>query len=104
MMQLNPARGVGVRRCGYRDRQLSAASRSPRTMDEDIAVFAGDAEVKEGKVSVTAPEIAENGNSVPIEISVESAMEGDDMVEEVIVLPMATRTPASRPSSSRAQR
>lgn len=56
-----------------------------KTMDEDISAFAGDAEIKEGKITVTAPEIAENGNSVPIEISVDSAMDGDDMVEEVIV-------------------
>lgn len=55
-------------------------------MDEHVSAFAGDAEIKDGKVSVDAPEIAENGNSVPIEVTVESAMEGDDMVEEVLVL------------------
>lgn len=55
-------------------------------MDEAIAAFTGGAETKTGLVTVIAPEIAENGNTVPIEIAVDSAMEGDDMVEEVIVL------------------
>ncbi len=54
--------------------------------DDAVSAFAGDAKVKEGMVSVDAPEIAENGNSVPIEVSVDSAMEGDDMVEEIMIL------------------
>ena len=54
--------------------------------DDAIAAFTGGADVVEGKITVTAPEIAENGNTVPIEVSVDSAMEGDDMVEEIIVL------------------
>jgi len=62
--------------------------------DDAVKAFAGDAEVMEGKVEITAPEIAENGNSVPIEISVESAMEGDDMVEEVLILADGNPNPA----------
>lgn len=56
------------------------------TTDEEIAAFAGDAKVMDGKIEIDAPEIAENGNSVPIEVSVDSAMEGDDLVEEILVL------------------
>ncbi|MEO1329914.1 MAG: thiosulfate oxidation carrier protein SoxY [Pseudomonadota bacterium] len=37
-------------------------------VDEAIAAFTGGAEVKEGGVTLTTPEIAENGNTVPIEI------------------------------------
>ena len=55
-------------------------------MDEAMSAFAGDAEIMEGKVEIDAPEIAENGNSVPIEVMVDSAMEGDDMVQEILVL------------------
>ncbi len=55
-------------------------------IDDAISAFAGDAEIMDGKVEVGAPEIAENGNSVPIEVSVDSAMEGDDMVEEIMLL------------------
>ena len=62
--------------------------------EDAVKAFAGDAEVKEGKVEVGAPEIAENGNSVPIEISVDSAMEGDDMVEEVMILADGNPNPA----------
>ena len=54
--------------------------------DDAIAAFTGGADAKSGKIAVTAPEIAENGNTVPIEVAVDSAMDGDDMVEEVIIL------------------
>lgn len=54
--------------------------------DDAIAAFTGGAEIAEGRITVTAPEIAENGNTVPIEVAVDSAMEGDDMVEEIMVL------------------
>lgn len=56
------------------------------TTNDAIAEFTGGAETKDGKVTVSAPEIAENGNSVPIEVTVDSAMEGDDMVEEIIII------------------
>jgi len=54
--------------------------------EEAIGAFTGGAEVATGRITVTAPEIAENGNTVPIEVAVDSAMEGDDMVEEILVL------------------
>ncbi|SET30772.1 thiosulfate oxidation carrier protein SoxY [Oceanicella actignis] len=38
-----------------------------------IAAFAGGAPVKEGGVEVEAPEIAENGNTVPISVAAEGA-------------------------------
>lgn len=63
------------------------------TTEEAISAFAGDAEVAEGMVEIDAPEIAENGNSVPIEVYVESAMEGDDMVEEIMVLAAGNPNP-----------
>lgn len=42
-------------------------------VDERIAAFTGGAEVGEGGVTLTAPEIAENGNTVPIEVSAPGA-------------------------------
>jgi sulfur-oxidizing protein SoxY len=51
-----------------------------------IAEFAGGKEPGTGKITLTAPEIAENGNTVPISVKVESAMNGDDMVESVLIL------------------
>lgn len=43
--------------------------------DEGIAAFAGGADVAEGGVTLTAPEIAENGNTVPISIDAPGAVE-----------------------------
>lgn len=40
---------------------------------EAIKAFTGGAEVAEGGVDVTAPEIAENGNTVPVEVAAEGA-------------------------------
>jgi len=54
--------------------------------EDAVAAFTGGAEAKSGKITVTAPEIAENGNTVPIEVAVDSAMEGDDMVESIMIL------------------
>ncbi|WP_172294594.1 thiosulfate oxidation carrier protein SoxY [Pseudoruegeria sp. HB172150] len=42
-------------------------------VEDDIAAFTGGAEVGSGGVTLTAPEIAENGNTVPIEVSAPGA-------------------------------
>lgn len=41
--------------------------------DDAIAAFTGGADIAEGGVDLTAPEIAENGNTVPVEVSAEGA-------------------------------
>lgn len=41
--------------------------------DDMIAEFTGGADVADGGVDLDAPEIAENGNTVPIEVSAEGA-------------------------------
>ncbi|NNE51556.1 MAG: thiosulfate oxidation carrier protein SoxY [Sulfitobacter sp.] len=41
--------------------------------DDAIAAMTGGAEVMDGGIDLTAPEIAENGNTVPIEVSAEGA-------------------------------
>lgn len=51
-----------------------------------IAEFTGGAEPQAGRVALSAPEVAENGNAVSITVSVDSAMEGDDLVEAVLVV------------------
>lgn len=43
------------------------------TTDELIAEFTGGAEMGEGAITLDAPEIAENGNTVPIEVSAPGA-------------------------------
>lgn len=46
---------------------------TPETVEEAIAAFTGGAAVKEGGVDITAPEIAENGNTVPVEVAASGA-------------------------------
>ncbi|MGA1614429.1 MAG: thiosulfate oxidation carrier protein SoxY, partial [Lutimaribacter sp.] len=41
--------------------------------EDAIAAFTGGAAVADGGVNLTAPEIAENGNTVPISVSAERA-------------------------------
>ena len=45
------------------------------TADEAIAAFTGGAEVGAGDISIKAPEIAENGNVVPVEVNAPGATE-----------------------------
>ncbi|MDF1670802.1 MAG: thiosulfate oxidation carrier protein SoxY [Roseovarius sp.] len=55
--------------------------------DDDITAFTGGADVGEGGITLTAPEIAENGNTVPIEVSAEGA-------SEILVLATGNPVPA----------
>jgi len=50
-----------------------------------IKAIAAGAEVGTGKIKLKAPEIAENGNSVPISVSVDSPMTADAYVESVTI-------------------
>ncbi len=56
------------------------------TGEELVAAFTGGADVAEGGVTLTAPEIAENGNTVPIEVSADGAA-------EIMVLALGNPTP-----------
>jgi sulfur-oxidizing protein SoxY len=48
--------------------------RANAAADDAIAAFTGGADMAEGGVTLTAPEIAENGNTVPIEVSAPGAV------------------------------
>lgn len=56
------------------------------TVDDAINAFTGGADVADGGVDLDAPEIAENGNTVPIEVSAEGA-------EAILVLAAGNPTP-----------
>ncbi|WP_417689223.1 thiosulfate oxidation carrier protein SoxY [Roseibium sp.] len=62
--------------------------------EEAIKAFAGGAMPAAGKISLDAPEIAENGNTVPVAVSVESPMTADNYVESVIILAEGNPNPA----------
>lgn len=74
--------------------QITPAFASAEDVTKHIMEFTGGKEPAEGKVSLNAPEIAENGNTVPISVSVESAMSGDDLVESVMLVADGNPNPA----------
>ena len=55
-------------------------------VNKAIAEFSGGAEPGEGLITLTTPEIAENGNSVPVSVLVDSPMTEDDHVQSVMIL------------------
>lgn len=65
---------------------VNPASAAAEETKKRVMEFSGGKEPASGKITLKAPEIAENGNTVPISVSVESAMSGDDVVESVIIL------------------
>lgn len=59
-----------------------------------INEYAGGATAETGgPLRLTTPEIAENGNSVPVAISVDSPMTDDDYVESVMILASENPSP-----------
>ena len=48
--------------------------RASAAIDEYVSAFTGGAAVGEGGITIDAPEIAENGNTVPIEVSAPGAV------------------------------
>jgi len=55
-------------------------------VNEAIAKFTGGSTPGTGLISLRTPEIAENGNTVPVEVSVESPMTDESYVESVLIL------------------
>lgn len=74
------ALGVGAAALTMLPISVSAAA------DDAVAAFTGGADVSETGVELTAPEIAENGNTVPISIEAEGAV-------SVLILAAGNPTP-----------
>jgi sulfur-oxidizing protein SoxY len=60
--------------------------RATAAAEDQIAAFTGGAAIGEGGITLTAPEIAENGNTVPIEVSAPGA-------SQIMVLATGNPTP-----------
>jgi sulfur-oxidizing protein SoxY len=71
--------------------QWPAAALAKNDQDELIKKFTGGKEPVKGKVKLDLPTIAENGNTVPMTVSVESPMTADSYVSDVMVV--ADRNP-----------
>ena len=74
--------------------RVTPALASAEDAEKSIMEFTGGVAPGEGKITLTAPEIAENGNTVPISVNVESAMEGDDLVDSIIIFADGNPSPA----------
>jgi len=62
------------------------ASAAAKEAADLIAKFTGGKTAEQGKVSIELPEIAENGNTVPLSVSVDAPMAADNYVSEVLVV------------------
>lgn len=51
-----------------------------------VAAFTGGAAVQEGRITLDLPELAENGNAVPLALRVDSPMTAEDHVRRVLVV------------------
>lgn len=64
---------------------LGMTPAAAKDMDAAMKAVAGDAKPVVGKVSLELPEIAENGNTVPFTVNIESPMSDADYVKSVHV-------------------
>lgn len=71
------AAGVGFAAC------VGEAAATEDAMAEAIRGLIGESEVNRGKVKLELPPIVENGNTVPLTVSVDSPMTGADHVESI---------------------
>lgn len=76
------ASGVVVALAGWNGEVLA----DTKAAAEEIAKFTGGKTAEKGKIAIELPEIAENGNTVPLSITVDAPMTADDHVSEVLVL------------------
>jgi sulfur-oxidizing protein SoxY len=62
-----------------------SARATPATMAAAVREVVGEAEVREGKVTLELPPLVENGNAVPMTVTVESPMTAADHVKSIHV-------------------
>ncbi|WP_298427621.1 thiosulfate oxidation carrier protein SoxY [Rhodoblastus sp.] len=82
---------------------LGAAALAPRVVfaaakaevDDVIQKFTGGRQPGQGAVTLDLPEIAENGNSVPLTVKVASPMTDQSYVSQIIIVAEANPTPTA---------
>lgn len=94
----------GVGEAGAQDRPTAGL---PADIDGALKALLGDAKPVDGKIMLDIPEIAENGNTVPYTLSVESPMTEEAYVKALHVLAAGNPQPgvasfALSPSAGRA--
>jgi sulfur-oxidizing protein SoxY len=88
--------------------RMRPAGATPEAMQAAIDEFTGGAEVQEGRVTLDIPMLVQNGNAVPLTVSVESPMTDDDFVETIAIFNEVNPLPNTvrfhfNPASGRAQ-
>jgi sulfur-oxidizing protein SoxY len=53
---------------------------------DELAKFIGGKTAEKGKITIELPEIAENGNTVPLAVTVDAPMESNNYVSDILVL------------------
>jgi sulfur-oxidizing protein SoxY len=76
------AAGAALGFIGSRKRASAAAQET----EDQIAQFTGGKTAEKGKIAIELPEIAENGNTVPLSVSVDAPMTADNYVSEILVV------------------
>ncbi|HVG51317.1 MAG TPA: thiosulfate oxidation carrier protein SoxY [Xanthobacteraceae bacterium] len=59
---------------------------TPAESDAEIAKFTGGKALEKGKITIDLPEIAENGNTVPLSVTVDSPMSAQSYVSDMLVV------------------
>ena len=60
---------------------VGTALATPPEAEAEIAKFTGGKPAQDGKIAIDLPEIAENGNTVPFSVRVDSPMTDQDFVK-----------------------
>jgi sulfur-oxidizing protein SoxY len=63
-----------------------SAQAAAKEAADQIAKFTGGKTAEKGKITIELPEIAENGNTVPLSVAVDAPMTADNYVSEVMVV------------------
>lgn len=63
--------------------RMTPAMATPEAMQLAIDAFTGGAQVQQGRVTLKIPLLVQNGNAVPLTVSAESPMTGDDHVQAI---------------------
>jgi sulfur-oxidizing protein SoxY len=64
---------------------LGAARATPEAMAASIKEVVGDKPIREGRVTLDIPPLSENGNAVPLTVSVDSPMTEGDFIRAIHV-------------------
>ena len=85
------AAGLGVLALGWKPRPASALAATPAAKSLLDSLTQGKA--RNGRVTLHLPEIAENGNTVPMSVAVDSPMTEADHVKTITVVAEANPAP-----------